>query len=81
MDGGLIAGYANLRALEQLVEAGWTPLAALILATSNGAELLGVGDQVGRVAVGCTADLIRRQRRSRRQDHGSREGRDGDEDT
>jgi enamidase len=58
MDFGLIAGHANLRALEQLVEAGWTPLAALTLATSNGAELLGVGDQVGRVAVGWTADLI-----------------------
>lgn len=57
-DFGLIAGYANHRALRLLVEAGWSPLEVLRLATSTGAELLGVGDAVGRVATGWAADLI-----------------------
>lgn len=57
-DFGLIAGYANQRAVGLLVEAGWTPLEAIRLVTSNNAELLGVGDSVGRIAEGWAADLI-----------------------
>lgn len=57
-DFGQIAGYGNHRALKLLVEAGWEPLEVIRLVTSNGADLLGVGDTVGRVAVGWAADLI-----------------------
>jgi imidazolonepropionase-like amidohydrolase len=57
-DFGLIAGDANHRALSRLVEAGWTPLEVIRLATSNGAELLGVSDSVGRIPLGWAADLI-----------------------
>ena len=41
-----------------LMEAGLTPLAALRMATLVAAELLGVGDQAGSLAVGRWADLI-----------------------
>lgn len=58
MDLGMIAGYANHRALALLVDDGWTPLETIRLATSNGAELLGVGDAVGRIAPGWAADLV-----------------------
>jgi imidazolonepropionase-like amidohydrolase len=57
-DRGQIAGYANHRALARLVEAGWDPLSVLRMATVEGAELLGVGDTVGRIAPGWAADLI-----------------------
>jgi imidazolonepropionase-like amidohydrolase len=58
MDFGLVAGYANHRALALLVEDGWTPMEVIRMATSNGAELLGEGDRVGRIAPGYAADLI-----------------------
>jgi imidazolonepropionase-like amidohydrolase len=56
--GGVVAGYANHRALELLVEAGLTPLEAIRVATRNGAEYLGRADRVGTVAVGKRADLV-----------------------
>jgi enamidase len=56
--GGVVAGYANHRALELLVEAGLTPLEAIQAATSNGATYLGRADSVGTVAVGRRADLM-----------------------
>src|ERR1051326_7134016 len=49
-DGGMIAGYADHRALELLVEAGWKPLDVIRMASLGGAEFLGVGDQVGSIA-------------------------------
>lgn len=55
---GAIAGYADHRALALLVEAGWDPLDVIRLATSNNAEILGVGDAVGRIAIGFAADLM-----------------------
>lgn len=57
-DFGQIAGYGNHRALKLLVEAGWEPLEVIRIVTSNGADLLGVGDTVGRIAVGWAADLV-----------------------
>lgn len=57
-DFGQIAGYANHRALALMVEAGWQPLEVIRLVTSNGADLLGVGDSVGRIAPGWAADLV-----------------------
>lgn len=55
---GAVPGYSNHSALEVLVEAGWEPLEVLRLATSNNAEILGVGDAVGRIAEGLAADLM-----------------------
>ena len=42
----------------RFVALGMTPLEALTTATSGAAELLGVGDRTGRIAVGYEADLI-----------------------
>lgn len=58
MDFGQMAGYANHRALVALVEDGWTPAETIRLATSNNAQLLGIGDRVGRIAPGYAADLL-----------------------
>lgn len=57
-DHGMIAGYADHRALELLVEAGWSPLEVIHMATLIGAQFLGVGNEVGSVASGKAADLI-----------------------
>jgi enamidase len=56
--GGVVAGYANHRALELLVEAGLTPLEAIQVATSNGARYLGRADSIGTIAAGRRADLM-----------------------
>lgn len=53
-----IAGYADHRALELLVEAGWQPLDVIRMATLGGAEFLDVAGDRGSVAVGKAADLI-----------------------
>ncbi|MEJ7809523.1 MAG: amidohydrolase family protein [Gemmatimonadaceae bacterium] len=56
--GGVIAGYSNQRALELLVESGFTPLEAIKIGTLNGATFLGRGDKVGSIAAGKQADLV-----------------------
>ena len=56
--GGVVAGYANHRELELLVEAGLTPLEAIRVATLNGATYLGQTDRIGTVAAGKRADLV-----------------------
>jgi enamidase len=56
--GGVVAGYANHRALELLVEAGLTPLEAIKVGTLHGARYLGRADSVGTIAVGRRADLM-----------------------
>lgn len=56
--GGVIAGFSNQRALELLVEAGFTPLEAIRIGTLNGATYLGRGDRVGSLVVGKQADLV-----------------------
>ena len=48
----------NLRELEHLVACGLTPSEALRAATGTAAELLGLGDQIGRIAPGLVADLV-----------------------
>jgi imidazolonepropionase-like amidohydrolase len=56
--GGVIPGYSNQRALELLVEAGFSPLEAIKIGTMNGATYLGRADRVGSIAVGKQADLV-----------------------
>jgi enamidase len=56
--GGVIPGYANQRALELLVESGFTPLEAIKIGTMNGATYLGRADKVGSIATGKQADLV-----------------------
>lgn len=57
-NGGVVAGYSNLRAIELLVEAGLTPLEAIQVATLNGARYLEVEDELGTIEVGKIADLV-----------------------
>lgn len=56
--GGLVPGFSNQRALELLVEAGFSPLDAIRIATLNGATFLGRGALTGSVATGKLADLV-----------------------
>ncbi len=56
--GGVLPGYGDQRGLELLVEAGFTPLEAIHIATQNGALYLGEGDQIGSIGAGKAADLV-----------------------
>jgi len=51
-------GFAYVRELELLREAGFHPLEVIRSATLNGAEALGIADEVGTVAVGKLADFV-----------------------
>ena len=57
-DGGVVPGFGDQREIELLVEAGFTPLEAIKVATWNGATYLRRQDQIGSVAVGKNADLV-----------------------
>jgi enamidase len=56
--GGVIPGYSNERALELLVESGFTPLEAIKIGTLNGATFLGRSDKVGSLTLGKQADIV-----------------------
>jgi imidazolonepropionase-like amidohydrolase len=56
--GGIIAGFGDQREVELLVEAGFTPLEAIHIATYNGAQYLGDLDRIGTIAPGKQADLV-----------------------
>lgn len=56
--GGVVAGFGDQRQLELLVEAGFTPAAAIRIATANGAAFLNEGDHIGTIAAGYQADLV-----------------------
>lgn len=51
-------GFAYIRELELLREAGFHPMEVIRSATLNGAEALGIDDQVGSVEVGKLADFV-----------------------
>jgi hypothetical protein len=51
-------GFAYIRELEMLREAGFHPLEVIRSATLNGAEALGVADKIGTVEVGKLADMV-----------------------
>jgi len=57
-NGGVIPGFGDQRAIELLVEAGFSPLEAIRVETLNGATYLGLADRIGSIAVGKNADLI-----------------------
>ncbi|MBL9079694.1 MAG: amidohydrolase family protein [Planctomycetes bacterium] len=54
----LIPGYGLHRELQLLVEAGFTPLAALRAATQHAAMALGVDREFGTIEAGKVADLV-----------------------
>jgi imidazolonepropionase-like amidohydrolase len=56
--GGVIAGFGDQREVELLVEAGFTPVEAIHIATYNGAQFLGDLDRIGTIAPGKQADLV-----------------------
>src|SRR5712692_110783 len=56
--GGVIAGFGDQREVELLVEAGFTPVEAIHIATANGAQFLGELDRIGTIAPGKQADLV-----------------------
>jgi imidazolonepropionase-like amidohydrolase len=57
-NGGAIPGFGDQRNLELLVEAGFTPVQAIQIMTSNGAKVLGAGNNVGSIVAGKRADLV-----------------------
>ncbi|MGB9106560.1 MAG: amidohydrolase family protein, partial [Terriglobales bacterium] len=56
--GGVVPGFGDQREVELLVEAGFTPIEAIKIATLNGAQWLGVADTIGSIAAGKQADLV-----------------------
>ena len=56
--GGVVPGYGDQRNLELLVEAGFTPVEAIHIATQNGAIFLGEEAAIGSIAAGKSADLV-----------------------
>ena len=57
-NGAVVAGYGDQREVELLVEAGFTPLEAIRIATHNGAQYLGELDHIGTLAPGKQADIV-----------------------
>jgi len=51
-------GFGYIRELEMLQEAGFHPLEVVQAATRNGAELLGMEDQIGSISPGKRADIV-----------------------
>src|SRR5205807_4497131 len=56
--GGVVAGFSDQRQIELLVEAGFTPVEAISIATLNGAKYLGRDARIGTIAAGKQADLV-----------------------
>lgn len=56
--GGDLAGFGDQREVELLVEASFTPVEAIHIATYNGAEYLGDAEKVGTIVSGKQADLV-----------------------
>jgi hypothetical protein len=57
-NGGALPGFGDQREVELLVEAGFTPLEAIHIATENGAVYLDRQDRIGTLAPGKQADLV-----------------------
>ncbi len=57
-NGGVVAGFGDLRQVELLVEAGFSAAEAIKIASFNGAKFLGEDARIGSIAVGKQADLM-----------------------
>jgi hypothetical protein len=57
-NGGVLPGFGDQREIELLVEAGFTPVEAIHIATESGALYLGQQDRIGTLATGKQADLV-----------------------
>ncbi len=57
-NGGVLPGFGDQREVELLVEAGFTPVEAIHIATENGAVYLGQQDRIGTLSPGKQADLV-----------------------
>ncbi len=55
---GNLPGFGDQREIELLVDAGFTPVEAIKIATYNGATFLGRQDRIGSIAPGKNADLV-----------------------
>ena len=56
--GDVVPGFGDQREIELLVEAGFSPVEAIKVATLNGALYLGKEKQIGSIAAGKNADLV-----------------------
>ena len=56
--GNVLPGFGDQRAIELLVEAGFSPLEAIRIGTLNGATYLGLASRIGSIAPGKNADLV-----------------------
>jgi imidazolonepropionase-like amidohydrolase len=56
-NGGTVPGFGDQRGVELLVEAGFSPVEAIHIATLNGATYLGRQNRIGSIAAGKNADL------------------------
>src|SRR5262249_6523161 len=57
-NGGVVPGFGDQREIELLVEAGFSPVQAIQIATLNGATYLGPPAHISSIAVGKNADLV-----------------------
>ena len=57
-NGGVLPGFGDQREMELLVEAGFTPVQAIRIATLNGAIFEGKQGSIGSVEAGKNADLV-----------------------
>jgi imidazolonepropionase-like amidohydrolase len=55
---GIVPGFSDQREIELLVEAGFSSVEAIRIATLNGATFLGRQDRIGSIAAGKNADLL-----------------------
>jgi imidazolonepropionase-like amidohydrolase len=56
--GGVVPGFGDQRNVELLVEAGFTPVEAIRIATLNGAIYMGKEASIGSIAPGKAADMV-----------------------
>jgi imidazolonepropionase-like amidohydrolase len=56
--GGVLPGFGDQRGIELLVDAGFTPVEAIQIATQNGAKFLGESESIGSIAAGKAADMV-----------------------
>jgi len=56
--GGVVPGFGDQRNIELLVEAGFTPIEAIRIATLNGAIYEGKDASIGSIAPGKAADIV-----------------------